>query len=211
MDFVGEVIRLTPLDDRRHLIDRGPLVLADMKIAVETEPDSRQQVAERWGIDQADDHPEEWLDVDVDVTELGKEAPSAAVLSGLVVATTRTSKAAVEVWGPATADKTWPYLVMPWVDFETMGACASGRDGRVSFGGFLFDRDWGWHFDPPTESNGLQVPFTPLLEVPAGALWATGFTDVPPPAATPRSEWEGIIERSEWKGYIPGRPPVASR
>lgn len=210
MDFVGGVIRLTPLDDRRHLIDRGPLVLADMKIAVETEPDSRQQVAERWAIDQADDHPDEWLHVDVEVTDLGKKAPSPDVLSDLVVAATRTSNAAVEVWGPAAADKTWPYLVMPWVDFETMGACASHRGGRVSFGGFLFDRDWGWHFDPPTESNGLQVPFTPLLEVAQGETWAMGYTDIAPPAATPRSEWSSIVEQSEWKGYIPGRPPVTS-
>ncbi|MER6424026.1 hypothetical protein [Streptomyces sp. NPDC001137] len=210
MDFVGGVIRLTPLDDRRHLIDRGPLVLADMKIAVETEPDSRQQVAEQWAIDQADDHPEEWLNVAIEVTDLGKEAPSPVVLGDLVVAATRTSNAAVEVWGPAAADKTWPYLVMPWVDFETMGACASSRDGHVSFGGFLFDRDWGWHSDPPTESNGLQVPFTPLLEVREGDVWATGYTDVPPPAATPRGEWSSIVEQSEWKGYIPGRQALTS-
>lgn len=99
---------------------------------------------------------------------------------------------------------------MPWVDFETMGPCVAPGKNRVTFGGFLFDRDWGWHSDPPTESNGLQVPFAPLLEVGEGACgpWAT--PTFPHAAAMPRSEWAGIIERSAWKGYIPGRPPVTS-
>lgn len=211
MDFAGGAIRLTPLDARRHLIDRGPLVLADMKIAVMTEPESLQQVSEEWGIQEPDDHPEEWLSVDVEITGLGKDAPSPHTMSDLVTAATRTSNAAIEVWGAKTPDMKWPYLLMPWVDFETLGACVSSGRSQVAFGGRLFDRVWGYFSDPPTESNGLQVPFAPLLEVDEGALWATGFTEVPPPALTPRSEWRAIIERSEWKGYLPGRPPVGSR
>ncbi|MDN3023943.1 hypothetical protein [Streptomyces sp. S.PB5] len=210
MNFDGETIRLTPLDSRLHLIDRGPLVLDDMKTALATEPDSLQRVSEQHAIEVADGHPEEWLEFEVELTELGETAPASQTISDLVVAVTRTSHAAIEVWGPVTSGKTWPYIVVPWVDFETMGASAAARGSRVSFGGSLFKEVWGWHGDPPTESNGLQVPFAPLLDVPAGALWATGFTDVPPPAATPRSEWDGIIERSEWKGYIPGRSPAAS-
>ncbi|MFF4605184.1 hypothetical protein ACFY12_20930 [Streptomyces sp. NPDC001339] len=209
MNFVGETIRLTPLDSSHHLIDRGPLVLADMKIALETEPDSLQRV-EQHGVVAPSGHPEEWLHLEVKLTELGQAAPDPWTISDLVTAATRTSNAAIEVWGPAAADKTWPYVVVPWVDFETMGACVAATRGRAEFGGRLFHEVWGLHFDPPTESNGLQIPFSPLLDVEDGALWAQGFTDEAPPSATPASEWPGIIERSEWKGYIPGRPPVAN-
>ncbi|MEU3741982.1 hypothetical protein AB0E78_33590 [Streptomyces sp. NPDC032198] len=210
MNFVGETIRLTPLDSRLHLIDRGPLVLGDLKIELATERDSRQRVFEQYAIEVADGCPEEWLELEVELSELGATVPASQTISDLVVAATRTSHAGIEVWGSAALKGMWPYLAVPWVDFETMGACvASGRD-RVSFGGRLFDRDWGWHFDPPTESNGLQVPFVPLLEAEGGALWTTGFTDVPPPAVTPPGEWPAFVEQSEWKGYIPGRPPVGT-
>lgn len=158
MNFEGETIRLTPLDDRLHLIDRGPLVLADMKIALATEPDSLQRVVGQYAIDVPDGHPEEWVHLEVELTELGESAPAPQTLSNLVVAATRTSNAAIEVWGPTTASETWPYMVVPWVDFETMGACAAAGLTGVSVGGSLFQEIWGWHSDPPTESMGFRCP-----------------------------------------------------
>lgn len=210
MNFDGETIRLTPLDSKLHLIDRGPLVLTDMKITLGTEPDSLRRI-EQYGILVPDRHPEEWLRLETRLSELGDDAPEPLTLSDLIVAATRTSHAAIEVWGPVTDSKLWPYVVVPWVDFETMGACAAAGRSEVEFGGRLFDEPWGRIFEPPVEANGLQVLFRPLLEVEEGALWAQGFTDVPPPEATSRSEWPGIVERSEWKGYIAGRPAVSSQ
>ncbi|MGB8946499.1 MAG: hypothetical protein WCD21_40635 [Streptomyces sp.] len=109
-------------------------MLTDMKIEAATEPGSLQSI-DHYGIEDADGHPEERVDLEVELTELGERAPVSQILSDLVVAATRTPHAAVEVWGPTTPGTAWPYMVAPWVDFETIGACAAAGRSRVSFGG----------------------------------------------------------------------------
>lgn len=198
MIFQAETLRLTPLDNRWHLIERDALTLAGRRTVLTTGHRTKREVIAQFGDICCEDQPEAWETLRVEISAV---RPDTYALSEVLAAVTRTGVAAIEAWGPYDEQSgTWPYFVATAVDFETQGACVASHREGCDFSGRLFDEVWGLYTEDwyePRDADGRRRPFTPVVAPEDGAKWGAFDTDTPPPTASSSAVWDRLLE-SDW-------------